>query len=500
MSKDDVQWAWIDIACIDQEDTAAQAEEVGKQASIFKNAFRGFVWLSHLKTEDLQSAVDIIETQGVPLRTHIENMRHDPLLHMPYDLVQQLHEKMNVLFSDPWFSSLWTLQEVTLRRDLLVLSAQAEPIWWERDKDYLFFTYLINQFQHMYRQLSELQLSLNKRENKRKDQEQSYQSRTIYFLHSSQKSQGNPYVIQEELALAKSKDQELNERVILMKAQVFKAGFHSLFSNNPNIQYGVARYRTTSRDVDRVYAIMQVYNLRVGKSLRPNENPNLPELIDEFALAINQSSPILGQMFVHTELPPTRKSWRITSNSIVPEILDHKTPYESISECTMTMDPLGHLVVAGQCCPSAEFFKMCQEARAATGYRGRQDVAGITGVECIFALDDHVLQRLAKNDSPDSTIVDLRSCNETGDLPISWFENLGEQNVWILRLGSVGDRGHMGLFIQRTEASTERGWSSRPYQRLGVWLWEFWANDPRGGPTKESFDSLPWSSKHVELH
>jgi hypothetical protein len=39
---------------------------------------------------------------------------------------------------------------------------------------------------------------------------------------------------------------------------------------------------------------MQIYNLQVGKSVRPEENPKLEELVSEFAGTINQSSAILG--------------------------------------------------------------------------------------------------------------------------------------------------------------------------------------------------------------
>ncbi|KAI3340426.1 hypothetical protein F4824DRAFT_517797 [Ustulina deusta] len=53
-----------------------------------------------------------------------------------------------------------------------------------------------------------------------------------------------------------------------IREQILKAGFYYLFSDNPNVQYGTVRLRKTSRRVDRVYAIMQIYDIRVGKSAR----------------------------------------------------------------------------------------------------------------------------------------------------------------------------------------------------------------------------------------
>lgn len=97
-----------------------------------------------------------------------------------------------------------------------------------------------------------------------------------------------------------------------IREQILKAGFYYLFSDNPNVQYGTVRLRKTSRRVDRVYAIMQIYDIRVGKSAR--RGPELEELVDEFAGAIHAHSAILGQLFLHTTPPERGKTWRITRN------------------------------------------------------------------------------------------------------------------------------------------------------------------------------------------
>ena len=101
-----------------------------------------------------------------------------------------------------------------------------------------------------------------------------------------------------------------------------QTGFrYSTWISNPNVQYGTARYRRTSRSEDRVYAIMQAYNLRVGSSARPQESPELDQLVEEFAIAINSNCPMLGQMFNHEKPPPEGRSWQITEDSWVPNFL-----------------------------------------------------------------------------------------------------------------------------------------------------------------------------------
>jgi hypothetical protein len=454
MSGDNVEWAWIDIACIDQENATAQAEEVGRQASIFKNAQGVYVWLSHLQTEVLSLAVQNIQNQGLQLRDYVD--KTDTFL-SPYNLAYSLNEQFNVLFDDPWFSSLWTLQEVVLRNDALVLSAQGEPIWWESNQ-YTYLTMLINHCQNMFKDFGELEKELNRLDN----------------IHQSEKS----------------RVQETKDLTAANKGRILQAGFYYLFTDNPNVQYGTARYRTTSRDVDRIYAIMQIYNLRVGKSIRPNENPSLNELVDEFALAINARCLIMGQLFVHTEPPSQGKSWRITRNSMVPDtLMDYKEPRQ---ESTMTTNALGGIVVTGRCCPFPELLKLTGDA----------EKAGPIGLEFRVALDEHTLQQLSKNTLFGQTPADLRSAN--GRLP-GWLllPSFGG-NLWVLLLGDIRgkwdnqikgfERRYVGLLINRSAWSSEQDWLDVPYYRLGVCTWE-----PSETWHKDRLSALSWKSVGVEL-
>ncbi|KAL8785650.1 MAG: hypothetical protein Q9195_008547 [Heterodermia aff. obscurata] len=46
----DVEFVWLDIACIDQKDGPQKAAEIGRQADIFKGAQNVFIWLTRLST------------------------------------------------------------------------------------------------------------------------------------------------------------------------------------------------------------------------------------------------------------------------------------------------------------------------------------------------------------------------------------------------------------------------------------------------------------------
>lgn len=49
----ETDWAWIDIACIDQLDDEIKMDKVGRQVSIFKNATSPFVWFCRLAINDV---------------------------------------------------------------------------------------------------------------------------------------------------------------------------------------------------------------------------------------------------------------------------------------------------------------------------------------------------------------------------------------------------------------------------------------------------------------
>lgn len=112
--------------------------------------------------------------------------------------------------------------------------------------------------------------------------------------------------------------------------------------------YATAKFRSTSRAVDRIYAITQIFNLRVGQSVRPNETPSLGELSLEFAVALNASHPILAQMFNHEHRPEAGSSWRITEACFVPQFLhSYNNPRP---RCTFRHNRT-HMVAVGQAVP-----------------------------------------------------------------------------------------------------------------------------------------------------
>ena len=452
LGRDGIDWAWIDVACINQEDEEDNAEEVGRQASIFKNAHQVFVWLSRLPKDVLASSVTNIQESSLGVRDYIDDL---PTPRSIEDLISSLHKDFKIFFADPWFSSLWTLQEVILRNDAVALPKEAEAIMWDPGHN-LYLTMFINHCQNMFQDLEHLEKKVEASTNR-------------YLPLGSER-------------------QEMKKQVREMKQLILQAGFHFLFSTNPNVQYGIAQYRTTSRDVDRVYAIMQTYNLRVGKSIRPNEQPPLAELIDEFAAAINKKCPIMGQMFIHTQAPQPSKSWRITQASTVPDdLMIYKEPRPK-SELTMRSRTM---VARGLRCPFAEIFSMV---------RSIQREMQFGGVDFELALDTHVIDGLGIQQSRAAS-----SLSSERMLGLQVLMQYGRENVWVLWLGDVRgvwssprgrfNRRQVGLVLICTDQGEDEDRKRLRYQRLGVCTWT-----DLDIIAEKAMDELSWDETELQLH
>ncbi|KAK1250092.1 hypothetical protein MKX08_010095 [Trichoderma sp. CBMAI-0020] len=437
-------WAWIDVGCIDQRRGSTQAAvEIGRQASIFKQAKSTFVWLSRLDRIQLAQAIDDILESGGRLYDHVDigvdGVDFD-------DVMDKLHKVSEYLFSDPWFSSLWTLQEIVLRNDAIVLSAEGESVPWKvaRQDQRTYMTMLINHCQNIY---TSLEKALEK-------------TKSVY---------SQPYP-----------DKTMNA-IQRVKQLILQVGFYYLFSTNPNVQFGTARYRTTKRREDRVYGIMQIYGLCVGRSARPDENPSMEELVIEFAAAINYNSAILGQFFIHVSQPYPGYTWRITEASTVPRsLMIYRDPNNM---ATINVDSNGNCIAAGKCCK----LPMLLTAAERSGELAPSYAVKGWGLGFEILLDGHINGAASFSAvHQEHYIVRHRSATEI-DL----------KGVMVLWLGNVQAefsfasnsylRRNVGLLLSVQNYNTEE--CVLRYERLGIAIW---TTGEKLAPFEEPVGSIPW--------
>lgn len=295
------RFLWLDVACIDQENDSAKMEEVGRQTGIFANAAQAFVWLWTIPTEKLKSSIETIATRSVRADWPSYRFGDEPELEQDRgfehnaEILARYRTSIDTILDDYWFSSLWTLQEQGLRRFAVVLSHEAEP-------------------------MDEPGIS---------DEEQRDEFR----------ARGNVKLTISDVTIALASifcllgipdyapifhDHRLQHLIEHIQQRLTEARYELLGTpSNPNVFFGQASSRQVTVPLDRIYGIMGLYNIRVGATVDGSRNSTrytLKQLHEEFVLNLNSKSAHLGQLFIHKDKPDPGKSWKITQNSIVPQI------------------------------------------------------------------------------------------------------------------------------------------------------------------------------------
>ncbi|KAK8051738.1 hypothetical protein PG993_003123 [Apiospora rasikravindrae] len=262
-------WVWVDVACIDQRDGSEMKKiEIGRQAAIFENADCVFVWWTTMHIEQLQCSLDCIKDLDMSAHGRHETAEGRRLW------IDEALQSLSMVFSDHWFTSLWTLQEAFARPDATILSREGKP------------------------------------------------SSTSYNLGSFY---GHCSSIYNEILVTLSEEQQRVVWKRLFKelgdiiTSIETSGCYALSANSPITLYGAARHRRTSRPCDRIYGIMQIFGLALGESADPSKTFGLEALELQLARALNERSPFLAQTFVHLRAPPQGRSWQINEHTATPE-------------------------------------------------------------------------------------------------------------------------------------------------------------------------------------
>ncbi|KAL9041440.1 MAG: hypothetical protein Q9180_001277 [Flavoplaca navasiana] len=261
-----VEFLWLDIACINQTPGSAdKAREIGRQAKIFKAANQVFIWLT---THDIFFYNDWASRMDTPFGTMCS-----PGFHTETDIdawAKTVKELIYEMITDPWFSSLWTLQETFLSPDAVIMPGDAK----KGDMDLMYlraFAETLETFKDALRY-----------------DEKMREADKLYALNST----------------------------------IDRTGLLVCFDKNAMGLLTAAGYRTTVHDEDRVYGIMQVFDLQLGNSA-PNADPNqrftIEELNDQLGEALLKRDPVMSQMHVFEGAVTAGKGWRFNRSSVMPK-------------------------------------------------------------------------------------------------------------------------------------------------------------------------------------
>ena len=317
-------YAWIDIACIDQKREKEKMLEVGRQASIFKGARQAYVWLNKYEPETLDNHMQTLMRCGYDLSQGTVDIRQG---------AEEMIRSLSLLLQDPWFSSLWTLQESLLQRHAILLNKRGEPVTthgpWTGEPP---STQLLD--------VSEI-CAIARR------------------LTDNAMQTGSSAGHEGSL----SPQQEIFQS---LRRIIDESGLDFRLCPNPNIQYAAARFRKTSYLEDRIYAIMQVYGYRLGNSapsLRKIRHIGLEELELQFLTALTSQSVVLSQAFQHREVPEAGQSWCITNDIRVPERLQKILVHDQFltSACRIKVLKKSKAYFEGSACTLRELLGVWKE-------------------------------------------------------------------------------------------------------------------------------------------
>jgi len=262
--RQEIEFLWLDIACIHQEDQDENAREVGRQANIFKSAAHTYIWLKH-DTAFIRRWAPAMEIEFSSMCS--KNFHIDVDLNIWAARVTSLIEE---LIADPWFSSLWTLQES-------FLCPNADLIFRDAAKN----SFDLCSLKH----ICEL------------------------FLTVRDSLSYNEIIHQVDLEYG-------------LSDLINKTGLLDSLEGNPMGLLTASRNRTTSYEDDRVYGIMQIFDFQLGKSSPEaitGHKYSLDELSDQLGEALLLKYPILSQLHIHTSPVKNGKAWRFSHSSVVPE-------------------------------------------------------------------------------------------------------------------------------------------------------------------------------------
>ncbi|KAL8785652.1 MAG: hypothetical protein Q9195_008549 [Heterodermia aff. obscurata] len=288
----EIEYLWLDIACIDQVNEKVKLAEIGRQATIFKNAEIVLVWLNRHDTESLAGALQRFEVAWLEI---------DACDGEKTGQFKPAHEALGIVLRDPWFSSLWTLQEAFLRKDALLLSRQGESV-------------AVGEYS---------QVDLR------------WLTMCCYAFYMVSKADLQAYLDESDWADA-----------IQLQNTIHESGLGLIHADNPFTLYTGARYRKTRFAVDRVYGIMQVFDVRLG-NIAGGRTDSLLELEDRLGAALMTKWPIRSQYHVHTKPTAFGRGWHISEYSALPEDTDPEPDFETevyardVAQCHLSTRRIG---------------------------------------------------------------------------------------------------------------------------------------------------------------
>lgn len=412
------RFTWLDVACIDQSDPAIQVEENGRTPGIFANASVAFVWLCTISTHALRKIWGCWEKI-------LRQQYSDQGLIQDLETLSAIEYALRAFLDDPWFSSLWTLQDEGLRKDALLLSREGEV----PDAD----TIPCN----------------------------------LYSIHLGLS------IISSVLSNVSGESELLNAGTwdSVDRIKLLIANFGPRLGSNPNLSYIASYQRRVNFEPDRVYAMMGLYDIQVGAGrdgADRDRDYTFSELQEEFAIALNRKSFFLGQLFVHVETPAPGKSWQINPTARVPKGFGDWTQRHVTDDCVLDAHPGAPAYVSANIASLESLISFWKIRIKDLPDTERND-------KLVVVVDDYIRQN--QPETPIKVLEDLASRSSGTTFlntqeTVNWLlANYGTSRLSVLLLGGLSFR--IGLYDECFGLLIlHDGEDKSCCQRVGLCKWE----------------------------
>lgn len=121
-------WVWVDVGCITQLLMDDTLREIIIEPQYFKQASQRFVWWLDFPTEILQRNLINIYKANKSFTQAIASPGDDIDLHTLPQIAAEVLDTLIDLISIPWFASNWTLREIVLCDNIVILGREGDPI------------------------------------------------------------------------------------------------------------------------------------------------------------------------------------------------------------------------------------------------------------------------------------------------------------------------------------------------------------------------------------
>jgi len=433
-----IHFLWVDIACIDQREYSREkAMEIGRQGIIFRGAYRVFAWLHKYDKSELQLMSEKLASDWRCVWNPI--WKNNRSTEDVAGLVGNIISTLDKYTADPWFTSVWTLQEAYLRSDALLLDRNGDqwiakrnsvsPVF-DETEIVISLDNLFESFDMVYRALNELPI--------------------FYHIPGLQG----------------------------LRDRIEETGCIGLKTGIPTMLLSASRNRKVGpkNANDRVYGIMQIFNLKLGVSA-PGSPPSavydLETLEDQLGAKLMENSPVMSQLFTHSKPAPAGKGWRMGYHSKIPHLATMAKSFLQVSSfettTTFSVTEAGGIMVgqfSGPTCPIHRLARPWKEHEVLGGDSVGIELDNVSGVDpppdllkFIHLKRDLNLVDWFTKEGLNVVILLLGSCIT---IPRNQSEQLPKRVVNAVGL----------LLLHSEEASYLMNW-----RRLGICWWNFISDD-----------------------